>query len=138
MGNGISTNFTQYYTNYEDFNVYQSDLRIDFKTKLFGAKTKLSSITKYIVIDEKNTNSFTKNAQDNYITSGFKIHSKYKSYYLGAGAYLGKRAFAIMNDGFKSQHHAMEFDKTYALMLGKNISNSVCLSKSNRVTILKQ
>lgn len=121
----IVTNFTQYHTQYQDFEVYQSDLRLDYKTKIFAAKTKLSSITKYINIDETNVNSFTKNTQDDYLTSGFKLHSNYNSYHFGAGAYFGKRAFAIMSDGFKSQHHAMEFDRTYALMLGKNINTYV-------------
>ena len=30
-----------------------------------------------------------------------------------------------MNDGFKVQHHAMEFDRTYAVGIGKNISDFV-------------
>ena len=28
-----------------------------------------------------------------------------------------------MNDGFKIQHHAMEFDRTYAVGMGKKISD---------------
>jgi hypothetical protein len=44
---------------------------------------------------------------------------------MGAGAYFEKRAFAIMNDGFKIQHHAMEFDRTYAVGVGKSFSNLV-------------
>ncbi len=30
-----------------------------------------------------------------------------------------------MDDGFKIQHHAMEFDRTYAIGVGKNISHFV-------------
>ena len=121
----ICFNFTQFYTDYEDFNVYQSDLNLDFKTKINKLKIKLSSKTKYIKIDEENINGFTKNAEDSYLTSGFRLHLHQASYHFGLGAYFGKRAFAIMDDGFKSQHHAMEFDRTYAIGFGKNISNFV-------------
>ena len=120
-----SLNFTQYRTVYQDFNINQSDFNIEYKTNIDDVKIKLNSITKYISIDEKNVNGFTKNAKKDYLTSGLKIHSHYKSYHAGAGIYLGKRAFAIMNDGFKVQHHAMEFDRTYALGVGKNISDFV-------------
>ena len=30
-----------------------------------------------------------------------------------------------MDDGFKIQHHALEFDRTYAVGIGKNISDYV-------------
>ena len=121
----ISANFTQYFSDYKDFNTYQSDLRLDYKTMFYNIKIKLSSITKYITIDEKNKNSFTKNASGNYFTSGVKFHAHYKQYHFGAGAYFGKRVFAIMDDGFKIQHHAMEFDKTYAFGIGRNIYDFV-------------
>ena len=121
----ISGIFTQYRTNYDHFKVNQSDLRLDYKTKLEALKFKLTSITKYIDIKDIKANSFTKNADSSYLTTGLKVHAHYKSYHLGAGAYFGKRAFAIMDDGFKIQHHAMEFDKTYAIGVGKNISDFV-------------
>lgn len=119
--NKIALNFTQYYTTYDDFNVAQSDLKLDYKSKVNGLGFKATSITKYISIDEKNANTFTKNAESNYLTTGLKLHAHYKTWHAGLGAYYGKRAFAIMNDGFKIQHHAMEFDRTYAVGIGKDI-----------------
>jgi len=121
----LLTNFTQYYIAYKDFNTYQSDFRIDYKSKFNTLGIKISSISKYINIDEKHKNSFTKNAQKDYFTSGIKLHMHYNTYHCGAGAYFGKRAFAVMNDGFKIQHHAMEFDKTYAIGVGKTLSNFI-------------
>ncbi len=121
----LTTNFTQFYTDYRDFNVYQSDLRIDYKTKIKDLKVKLSSVTKYIAIDEQHKNGFTKNAQSDYLTSAIELHSHYDSYHFGAVAYFGKRVFAIMNDGFKIQHHAMEIDRTYVLGAGKSFSDFV-------------
>ncbi len=115
----LSSNFTQYLSEYDDFNIYQSDLRIDYDTHLGKVHMKISSITKYIIVDEENPNGFTKNAEDDYLTTGIKLHAHYKTYHFGAGAYFGKRVFAIMDDGFKVQHHAMEINKTYALGVGK-------------------
>ena len=106
-------------------NVHQSDFNIDYKINLEDIKIKLSSNSKYIDIDEKNVNGFTKNAKSDYLTTGLSIHSHYKSYHLGAAVYFDKRAFAIMNDGFKIQHHAMEFDRSYAFGFGKTISDVV-------------
>jgi hypothetical protein len=123
----LSVNFTEFYTDYEYFDVFQSDLRVDYKTRFEKLKVKFSSITKYISIhDEKDLNSpFIKNAQNRYLTSALKFHSHYKSYHLGGAVFFGKRVFAIMDDGFKIQHHAMEFDRTYAFGFGKNFSNLV-------------
>ncbi len=121
----ISANLTQYYSDYDDFDVYQSDLKIDFKAKINGIKTRLSSTTKYINIDEENVTGFTKNAKREYLTTGLKLHAHYKTYHFGTGIYFGKRAFAIMNDGAKVQHHAMEFDRTFAIGAGKSIGNFV-------------
>ncbi len=121
----ITSNFTQYYSDYEDFDVYQSDFRVDYKTKIDSLKIKLSSIFKYISLDDKKRNDFTKNANKDYSTIGLKLHSHYKTYHLGAGAYFGKRVFAVMNDGFKLQHHSMEFDRTYAIGVGKSFYDFV-------------
>ena len=121
----FKANFTQYYTDYKDFNVHQSDLKLDYKMKINDVGVKLSSTTKYIKIDDENFNNSTKNAKDDYLTSGVKLGLNYQSYHFGAGAYFGKRTFAIMNEGFKIQHHAMEFDRTYAIGMGKKFSNFV-------------
>jgi hypothetical protein len=121
----FNTNFTQYYTHYDDFNVYQSDLTLNYKMNIKDIKVKLTSVTKYINIDEINRNSFSKNAEEHYLTSGLKLHLHYDGYHFGSAAYFGKRVFAIMDDGFKIQHHAMEFDRTYAVGIGKNISDFV-------------
>jgi hypothetical protein len=133
FGAGVSYNFnkqfkaniTQFLTHYDDFEIAQSDLTLSFKTELNNIHFKLTSLTKYININEKNANTFTKNADENYLTSGVKLHAHYESYHMGVGAYFGKRVFAIMDDGFKIQHHSMEFDCTYALGVGKNIGDYV-------------
>lgn len=118
----LTLQLNHYITKYDPFRVYQTDVRLDYATIFYGIKTTLSSLNKYISIDDIYTNSFTKNAHKEYFTSGIKLHLHYKSYHLGGGAYFGKRAFAIMNDGFKIQHHAMEIHKNYALGIGKSFA----------------
>jgi len=117
-----SLNFTQYLSDYKDFDVYQSEVKFEQKIKIDNFKTDLSAISKFIHLDDYESNAFSKNAKEDYATYGFKVHSHYASYHLGLGAYFGKRAFAIMNDGFKMQHHAMEFDRTYAGGIGKTFN----------------
>ncbi len=118
----LALNFTQFYTDFQVLDVYQSDLKLDVKMHFESLHVKLSSITKFIYLDGYNESTYSKNAEEDYLTTGLKVHSHYKSYHFGAGVYFGKRAFAVMQDGFKLQHHAMEFDKTYAIGFGKSFS----------------
>lgn len=129
FGKNYYVNFTQYYSDFRVFDVYQSDLKLDYKFALDDAKIKLTTIVKYLDLKDKNSNSFSKNADDDYVTLGLKIHTHYKDYHFGVGAFFGKRVFAVMNDGFKLQHHAMEFDKTYMVGVGKNIDNFMLMLK---------
>lgn len=121
----FSLGSTYYYTTYKFFDVKQSDLVFNYHFKSAEMQFRFTSITKYLALEDKEPNSFTKNAQSSYITSGLKLHAALQSYHLGVGAYFGKRAFAIMDNGFKVQHHAMEFDRTYAIGIGKNIKTFV-------------
>ena len=113
-------NFTQFFSDYKDFNTYQSEFKLNHKIVIDELKTKLSFITKLIKLDDYQSNGFSKFAQEDYKSFALKTHSHYNSYHFGFGAFFGKRAFAIMQDGFKIQHHAMEFDRTYAGGVGKD------------------
>jgi hypothetical protein len=112
-------NFTQFITNYKKFNVYQSEFTLEHKIKIKSINSKLSVIGKRLHLDNEDDISYSKNAKKDYSTLGLKLHSHYNLYHLGFGAFFGKRAFAIMQNGFKIQHHAMEFDRTYAIGAGK-------------------
>jgi hypothetical protein len=121
--NYANFNLTQYFSDYAHFNVYQTDLKYVLKKSFNDIETKITFLGKYINLQDKNSNSFSKNAKDDYFTTGLKLHAHYGSYHFGAGLFLGKRVFAVMKDGFKVQHHAMEFDETYMLGLGKSFEN---------------
>jgi hypothetical protein len=117
--NGVG--LTQYLSDYPHFNVYQSDLKYSFKKQ--GIKTTL--IGKYIHLNNKNSNDFSRKAKNDYFTAGVKLHTHYNGFHLGAGMYLGKRIFAVMKDGFKVQHHAMEFKESYTIGIGHALSDKM-------------
>jgi len=112
---------TQYLSDYPHFDVYQTDAKYTFKKG--GVKTTL--IGKYIHLKDKESNNFSKKAKTDYFTGGLKLHSHYNGFHLGAGAYVGKRVFAVMKDGFKVQHHAMEFKESYMLGVGHALGKDV-------------
>jgi len=111
---------SQYLSDYPHFNVYQSEAAYTFKRDYPSLNTSLTLVQKYIHLQNKESNNFSKNAKTNYFTTGIKLHTHYQSYHFGAGAFFGKRIFAVMNNGFKVQHHAMEFNKTYMCSIGKH------------------
>lgn len=125
----LSCNITGYFADYSDFDVIQTDLRIDYKTKFDKVKVKFSSVTKYITVELDDESlavpNYAQNANNKYTTTAIEAHAHYNKYHLGGAAYFGKRAFAIMQDGFKVQHHAMEFDRTYAIGAGKTFGDFV-------------
>ena len=114
---------TQYLSDYEHFNVYQTEFQYTFKKAFAAFKTKMTLLGKYIHLQDKESNGFSKNAEEDYFTPGIKIHAHYNAYHMGAGVFFGKRVFAVMNNGFKVQHHAMEFDKTYMIGFGKHFGD---------------
>jgi hypothetical protein len=116
-------NFTQYYTHFKHFDVYQSDIAYHHTFNLGTFKIKSTIIAKYINLNNKNSNPFSKNAKDHYLTSGIKLHALYKKYHFGVGGFVGKRVFGIMNNGFVLQHHAMEFNKTLFAGVGKKFGD---------------
>jgi hypothetical protein len=119
----LSLNLTQFHVDYGTFHTRQSDVQLDFKTRIDEVRLKLTSLTHYIAMEDYTHDPFSKNADKNYLSSALKLHLHYKTYHLGAAAYMGKRLFAVMDEGMKIQHHAMEFDRTYAAGLGKDFGN---------------
>jgi len=98
-------------------------MKYTFKKAFGEIKTFTTVVGKYIRLQNKESNPFSANAQDDYFTPGLKIHAHYNEYHMGAGVFFGKRAFAVMNDGFKIQDHAMEFNETYMLGVGKHFAD---------------
>ena len=117
--NGLS--IMQYLSDYPHFDVYQSDVKYSLKKQ----GVKITLLGKYIHLKDKESNSFSKKAHENYFTAGIKLHTHYHGFHLGAGAYFGKRIFAVMKDGLKVQHHAMEFKESYRLGIGHALGENM-------------
>lgn len=116
-------NITQYLSDYENFDVYETDLKVGMKHKLNDFSVRSGLIAKYIKLDDKERTRFTKKAETEYFTVGLKLHVDYEDYHLSAGTYVGERLFAVMNEGLKVQHHAMEFKESYMFDVGKKFDN---------------
>jgi hypothetical protein len=113
---------TQYISDYPHFNVYQTDLTYQIKNNLLHQMhTKVMLIAKYIHLQDKESNNFSKNAKDHYLSPGVKLHMHRYGYHFGGAIFFGKRVFAIMNNGLSVQHHAMEFDQTAMFGVSKDI-----------------
>ena len=113
----------QYLSDYKNFNVYQSDLKFGMKRKFNDVLLMGGIIGKYIHLNNKESNKFTQKAETDYFTTGLKLHVHYYDYHLSAGGYVGKRLFAVMNEGLKVQHHSMEFKESYMFDFGKKFNN---------------
>jgi len=112
---------TQYISDYPHFNVYQTDIKYTLKSDAI----KWTALGKYIHLANKNSNHFSTQAKTDYFTTGLKVHTHYKGYHLGAGIFVGKRIFAVMKEGFRVQHHAMEFKSSYMCGIGHKITDDI-------------
>ena len=115
-------NIKQYISDYKHFNVYQTDLSYGYEKEYGAWEFHGKVVGKYIHLQNRKSNNFSKNAKEDYATVGLKLHIHYDDYHFGVGAFMGDRIFAVMNNGFKVQHHAMVFHKTYKCGLGKHYS----------------
>ena len=111
---------TQYISDYKNFNVYQTDLNYGYKKEYGALEFHGKLMGKYIHLQERKSNGFSKNAKEDYTTIGAKLHIHYNDYHFGVATFVGDRVFAVMHDGFKVQHHAMAFNKTYKCGIGKH------------------
>ncbi len=112
--------FSQYLSDYKNFNVYQTELGYLFKSMFKQWKVAARLNATYIYLQDRKSNDFSAQAKEDYFTPSLMIHAVYDKWHVGAGAYMGKRIFAVMHDGFGVQHHAMEFDRTFMVAAGRH------------------
>ena len=111
---------TQYISDYKHFNVYQTDLAYGYEKEYGAWEFHGKLMGKYMHLQNRKSNDFSKEAKEDYATVGLRLHIHYDDYHFGVGAFVGDRIFAVMNDGFKVQHHSMAFNKTYKCGIGKH------------------
>ena len=114
---------TQYYSDYKDFNVYQSDVKWGMQKQFSDSTLKGALIGKYIHLQDRKSNRISEKAKQDYFTTGVKIHAKYNDWHAAAVGYVGDRIFTVMNEGLRVQHHAMEFEKSYMFAAGKEFDD---------------
>ncbi len=119
---GLGSSFDIYKSDYKNFNVNQYDISIFKGFQIEDLKSKVTLIAKKIKIDGDKYGNYTFKDKD-YLTTGIKLNGSYNGYVGGIGAFFGKRAFTVLKDGTKVQHHAMEQDKTYMASFGKKFQN---------------
>ncbi|OQX57835.1 MAG: hypothetical protein B5M52_06555 [Helicobacteraceae bacterium 4484_230] len=114
---------TGYYGDYDIMKTFQIDAKMLYRYAFGEVKSRSVIIVKQINIDDCQEGSICSNAKNSYLTPGFIQSLVYHGYFATVGAFFGKRVFAVMHDGFKVQHHAMEFDKTMMAALGKRFES---------------
>ena len=121
--NNFQVALNQYRSEYDDFSVDQSDINLQYHKKIGKIKTDINVIVKHISLNDYSDKIFNKKAStipdDEYLTTGIKLHASYSGYHIGIGGFFGNRLFAVMGNGSKVQHHAMRFNKTYFTSIGK-------------------
>jgi len=113
----------QYLSDYDHFDVYQTDVKWRVKKTFSDVMVKGALMGKYIYLDDRMSNDFTKKTEQDYFTLGMKIHAEYQDWHMAAVGYVGDRIFAVMNEGLRVQHHAMEFEKSYMFSVGKKFDD---------------
>jgi len=119
---GLGTSFDLYKSDYKTFDVNQYDFSIFKGFKIGDIQSKFTLLVKKIEIDGEKYAGYSFQEKD-YLTTAIKLNGSYNGYVGGLATFFGKRAFTILKDGAKVQHHAMEQDKTYMLSFGKKFQN---------------
>ena len=111
-----------YFSDYETFNVNQYDFSWIKKTKINDINLLFKSGIKYIDLNGNKYASYSFKEKD-YQVLDLAIKGVYQKYYLSLKTIIGNRAFTVLNDGMKVQHHAMEQKSLYAIRFGKKFKN---------------
>ena len=112
----------QYLSNYDDFNVYQTDFLLGKKFKINDISLIAKTGLKYINIDGNKYGNYTF-TDTNYTSFLLGLTAKYENNLFSATYMKGDRIFSVLGDGVRVQHHAMKQNDTYILSLVKKYKN---------------
>ena len=124
-----------YRSSYEPFGVNQYDVAITKGFSLAKGQSKFTLGSKIISIDGEIYNPkdpipkqyrFTDKEYQTYFVT---MSGAYQGFFGGVGAMFGKRIFAVLEDGDRVQHHAMEQDRAYTGSFGKKFKNFDIVAK---------
>ncbi len=104
-----------YYKNFPKFSSYQVDFRYFLPSTLM--------VLKYNRLSQRV--GIARNAQRSYLSVGTIFHTRCQGLHYGVGAFIGKRAFTVMEGGFDLEHHPFEFRYSLFAKVGKRIGNGI-------------
>ncbi|MDX9743702.1 MAG: hypothetical protein RBT59_07800 [Arcobacteraceae bacterium] len=130
ISKGLGVSLDIYKSDYKTFDVNQYDMGIFKGFTLGEVKSKVTFGIKSIHIDGDKYATYTFKDKE-YQTSFINFNGNYQGYFGGVGAMFGKRLFAVLDDGNKVQHHAMEQDKTYMFSFGKTFKDFDIVAQYN-------
>jgi len=111
-----------YKSDYKQFDVRQVDITLVKNFMIGDIKSKATIGVKKIDIDGNKYGNYAFKDKD-YMTSLVSLNTNYNGYMANIGVMFGKRLFAVLENGAKVQHHAVEQDKTYFLGFGKKFGS---------------
>lgn len=111
-----------YKSDYKAFDVNQYDVGMYKGFKIAEVQAKVTLGAKIINIDGDKYSNYTFKDKE-YQTSFVNLNGNLNGFFGGVGVMFGKRMFAVLDDGNKVQHHAMEQDKTYMFNFGKSFKS---------------
>ncbi len=112
-----------YHSDYKAFDVAQVDISLSQIFKIGDVVSKVMLSAKKIDIDGTRYGNYGFKDKD-YTTYGINVSANYNGYIATIGTMVGKRLFAVLEEGMRVQHHAVEQDKSYALSFGKKFKSS--------------
>lgn len=129
---GLKTNL--FYSDYRDFDVYQSDLTLSKVFKFSKFKSTIALKGSYIDLSDYEINPYTKNSDGEYLNSEIRVGFGYRGFKFAIFNMFGERLFSVLGNGSKVQHHSMEIKKAYGVMLAKSFKSfRAALSHSHQV-----
>lgn len=137
--NKIALSTAYYSVIYDDFDVQQFDFAIAKKRKSGKFLNSAKVIAKNIIINDYQNTIFSPKSKfiqtkNDYLTVGIMFGTKYQDYFGKMGVFIGDRLFAVMNQGYMVQHHAMEVGNSMMLAIGKDFKNITATFRYNQHT----
>lgn len=118
----ISGHLGYYSSQYKHFKVTQYDAHIHKKFKWQGLNWGVSTGVKSIAVQRDVITPFTANAQGHYLAPQVMLNVAKNGYFARIG-FIGKRAFAVGEQGQRVAHHALELQRSYLLAFGRKLKN---------------
>lgn len=118
----MSGRLVAYLSQYDQFKVIQYDAHIHKKFSGQNINWGVSTGIKSIFVQRDVITRYTANAQGQYLAPQLMLNLAKNGFY-GRFGVIGKRAFAVGEQGHKVAHHALELQRSTVLAFGRKLKN---------------